>query len=198
MSRIHKTRYAILGFLSMEPASGYDMKIKMEQSTDHFWKEGDGSIYPILKQLLGEGLVSVGVANAASNKPKKIYAITVAGKNVLQDWLEKDPEPAQHRNELLLKVFFGWNQAPEVTLRHLTDFRHKVSTKLQKCYSSPLISKVNSGDFTAAELHRFLVLKAGISCSEAHVKWCDDAIALLMRGVPKNENKLTAGKKCKK
>jgi len=71
MAKPNKTRYAVLGMLSMQPSSGYEIKKMMEQSTDHFWREGDSSIYPILKQLLEEGMLTCEVGNAESDKPKK-------------------------------------------------------------------------------------------------------------------------------
>jgi len=179
MARLNKTRYALLGFLSMGPASGYDIKIRMEQSTEHFWKEGDASIYPILKQLLQEKLVSLKMANTETSKPKKIYAITASGRKVLQAWLMKYPEPSQKRNELLLKVFFGWNAVPTVTINHLKQFHQKTELTLNKYRSSTLAKKAASSKLTSAELYRFLTLKAGIAYCETGLKWCEDVLHLL-------------------
>lgn len=179
MARLNKTRYALLGFLSMGPASGYDIKIKMEQSTNHFWKEGDASIYPILKQLLQEKLVSLKMANTETGKPKKIYSITTSGQRALQAWLMKDPEPSQKRNELLLKVFFGWNVAPAVTINHLKQFHQKTELTLNRYRLSTPAKKTDSGQLTSAELYRFLTLKAGISYCETSLKWCEDMLHLL-------------------
>jgi DNA-binding PadR family transcriptional regulator len=50
MAKPNKTRYALLGFLLMQDATGYDIKKLMERSTNNFWRETDSSIYPILKQ----------------------------------------------------------------------------------------------------------------------------------------------------
>ena len=37
-----KTPYAILGMLSIEPMSGYDIRQIMRNSTANFWSESDG------------------------------------------------------------------------------------------------------------------------------------------------------------
>ena len=58
MARINKTQYAILGFLSFEPMSGYDIQKLAKESIGYFWQEGYGQIYPVLKKLLAHGLVS--------------------------------------------------------------------------------------------------------------------------------------------
>lgn len=184
MARLNKTRYALLGALSNGPASGYDIKIMMEQSTGHFWKESDASIYPILKQLLKEELVNLNVVNAESGKPKKVYAITDNGSHALHEWLLNDPDPSPNRNELLLKVFFGWNAKPNVTINHIKNFRHKVEVTLNKYLSSNLAKKASSiTDLTQPELYRFLTLKAGIRYSESVLKWCDDALQLLTKNI---------------
>ena len=157
MARVNKTRYALIGFLSMSPSSGYDMKKRMAESTDHFWREGDSSIYPILKQLLDEGMVTCEVSNAESGKLKKVYTITEDGEHELEEWLYCDPELFQSRNELMLKIFFGWNVDREVTLGHLKKFRQKVKTFLDQ-YKSLATRTPSTTDIANDKLYRFLTL----------------------------------------
>ena len=51
MSKENKSRYALLGMLSLQPMSGYDLKKFTEESTANFWQENYAQIYPILRQL---------------------------------------------------------------------------------------------------------------------------------------------------
>lgn len=177
MAKINNTRYAVLGMLSLAPASGYEIKKMMERSTDHFWREGDSSIYPVLKQLLKEGMVSCEVSNADSDKPKKVYTITEDGQRELQDWLVKEPILFQSRNELLLKVFFGWNVSKEITIKHIEKFRHNVKAMLEYQESIKKLFLLNK--LTNDKLYRFLTLNAGIIYSEASLQWCDFTIEML-------------------
>ena len=39
-----KSKYAILGMLSIEPMSGYDIKKEVEKSISNFWTESYGQI----------------------------------------------------------------------------------------------------------------------------------------------------------
>ena len=55
MAKANKSRYAILGMLALEAASGYQIKKEMEESTSNFWHESYGQIYPILKLLTENG-----------------------------------------------------------------------------------------------------------------------------------------------
>jgi len=72
--RESKSRYAVLGALSLEPMSGYQIKEVLSHSVGHFWNEGYGRIYPTLKQLAAAGLVTgrvepgAGVPTATSTR----------------------------------------------------------------------------------------------------------------------------------
>ncbi len=58
MPKVNKTKFAILGMLSIAPMSGYDMKKRFDSSVAHFWNENYGHIYPVLGRLEKEGLVT--------------------------------------------------------------------------------------------------------------------------------------------
>ena len=53
--RINKTQYAILGALSIQTMSGYDIKKWLLEVTGSFWAESPGQIYPTLSKLLADG-----------------------------------------------------------------------------------------------------------------------------------------------
>ena len=44
MAKENKSKYAVMGVLSICPASGYDIKKFMECSTSNFWSESYGQI----------------------------------------------------------------------------------------------------------------------------------------------------------
>ena len=176
MARTNKTRFALLGMLSFHPASGYEIKTAMQRTTDHFWSESDGAIYPILKQLLDEGLVTFEVENADSGKPKKVYSITEDGNAELQDWLEQDVESTRGRSELLLKIFFGKNIDKSVTKKHIENYKNKMMSTLKE-YEN--IAKISATKKSKDNLFGFLTLKAGIIQAKAKLQWCDEALELL-------------------
>jgi PadR family transcriptional regulator, regulatory protein AphA len=108
MSRDNKSRYAILGLLSLGPMSGYDIKKTIEASLSNFWSESYGQIYPILKSLVADGLATVSVETQTGKPNRYVYALTRAGQDELERWLHRPAEYEVGRNELLLKLFFGW------------------------------------------------------------------------------------------
>ncbi|MDF2869325.1 MAG: hypothetical protein K0R05_900 [Anaerocolumna sp.] len=65
----NKTRYAILGILSIHSGTGYDIKKYCDTVISNFWNENFGHIYPVLNQLLSEGLIQT----EESPSPRKKY-----------------------------------------------------------------------------------------------------------------------------
>ena len=52
------TDYAILGMLTLRPMSGYDIRATIGESIAYFWTESYGQIYPTLKRLTKEKLLT--------------------------------------------------------------------------------------------------------------------------------------------
>lgn len=123
MAKKSRTPMVILGLLSTAPMSGYDLKTTIDRSIGHFWSESYGQLYPALKALHEEGLVSK-TERSVGERSSHIYELTDAGRAVLDAWLVTPPTPRFVRNELLLRVFFG-HHTPRETLRaHLTRELH--------------------------------------------------------------------------
>src|SRR5689334_9730249 len=100
-----RTKYTILGMLTIEAMSGYEIKQAIQQSTAFFWSESDGQIYPTLAQCVEKGWATYHEEASKTARSKKIYKITPAGKKELTCWLVKKVQNTPLRNELLLKLF---------------------------------------------------------------------------------------------
>jgi PadR family transcriptional regulator, regulatory protein AphA len=104
--RINQTQFALLGLLDSKPRTGYELKQLIGCSIAHFWREGWGQIYPTLKKLESEKLLTRSVVKHG-HRARQVYRITRAGRARLQAWLASPVSPEVPRNELLLKLFFG-------------------------------------------------------------------------------------------
>src|ERR1051326_8203492 len=100
------TAYVILGMVSREPRSGYEIKALVDDTTRFFWAASYGQIYPELKRLSEAGLVE-GRDEPRGERPRTVYAITADGEDELRDWLRRPPETFEMREEGLLKLFFA-------------------------------------------------------------------------------------------
>ena len=99
--------HIILGIISLEPCSGYDMKMEFEQGGASMLSAlSFGSIYPRLRQLEQEGLIEI-QQQPGGGRQKKVYELTQPGWLELQTWLEQQSDyPIPMRDELLLKMLF--------------------------------------------------------------------------------------------
>src|SRR5215510_14136567 len=98
------TAYVILGMVSREPRSGYEIKALVDDTTRFFWAASYGQIYPELKRLSEAGLVEGSDAPRGERK-RTVYAITADGEDELKDWLRQPPRTVEMREEGLLKLF---------------------------------------------------------------------------------------------
>ena len=64
----------ILGLLSHEDLTGYEIKKRMDTSLKYFWGGSYGSIYPTLSDLVNRGM-AVKRDGAENKRSKMIYSI---------------------------------------------------------------------------------------------------------------------------
>jgi PadR family transcriptional regulator PadR len=82
----------ILSVLAGGPLHGYAIAREIERRSSEALKLGEGSLYPALRALEGEGLVSGSWEIQPSGPARKVYALTDAGQAALarrtQSWRE--------------------------------------------------------------------------------------------------------------
>ncbi|TAK73072.1 MAG: PadR family transcriptional regulator, partial [Dehalococcoidia bacterium] len=100
-------KHALLGILSLEPMTGYEVKRFFDSSVQHFWNAELSQIYPTLKSLEESGFVDMRVEVQQNRPNRKIYAITDDGRAEFERWFRAPQPPADLRDPFLIKVFFG-------------------------------------------------------------------------------------------
>ena len=175
-----KSRYAILGMLSIRPMSGYDIKKGIEGSISNFWSESYGQIYPILKRLVSEDLVVKTVERQSGKPDRHVYELTPRGRAELRGWLGRPAVPKVQRNEFLLKLFFGEEVSVPTNLKHVQEFRELQFELLEKyrVLEQGIRSKY-AGDPNSP--YWLMTLHYGKEVSRALVKWCAQSELKLKR-----------------
>jgi DNA-binding PadR family transcriptional regulator len=180
MAKENKSKYAVLGILSMCPGSGYDIKKFMEQSTSNFWSESYGQIYPILKQLVEEGLATSHTEKQEGRPERYIYTLTGNGLEELRKWLTEPIEYTVERNELLLKLLFGRQGSIADNIEHVKQFRLLQEQLLQKYRGIEAYLKANCAD-DADQTYSLITLRYGILRCQALLTWCEETIDTLRK-----------------
>ncbi len=176
---MQKTRFALLGMLTIQPMSGYDIRKTVDASIVHFWNESYGQIYPMLKDLARDGLIAPRAGGDASRNRQE-YVITAKGRTALEAWLSAAPGRQLVRNELLLKLFFAGNAPLECSLSHVERFRAAEAAEMQNFRSMErALTREHS---THPSLPYWLItLRFGICQCAASIRWAEDALKELQR-----------------
>jgi PadR family transcriptional regulator AphA len=109
---LNATAKVLLGFIAARPRSGYEIKQLVDLSTRFFWAASYGRIYPELKRLEEEGLIT-GADASRGARSRTIYKLTAKGRKVAEEWISSPPEVYELRDEGLLKLFFAETLNPE-------------------------------------------------------------------------------------
>lgn len=160
------TAYVILGMVSREPRSGYEIKAIVDNTTRFFWAASYGQIYPELKRLAEAGLIEGSEAPRGDRK-RTVYAITAAGEAELKDWLRLPPQTFEMREEGLLKLFFSGLLEPEeatATLRSMRERRIELRERLRAMEPEKTETK---------DPFPLMVLRGGIEFNDWFAGWCE-------------------------
>ena len=168
--------HAILGFLSLEPSTGYTLNDRFSGSVGSFWTATQSQIYRELHALEGRGLVAVDVVPQPGKPAKKVYALTAAGEAELQRWVAQPVGPAQLRDPFLLKFVFAANAPPQV----LTDLVAHYASVLTQTRAEYLARLNHPQIFSLARSKREallwrLSLDNGLSWCDAQLAWAATA-----------------------
>jgi PadR family transcriptional regulator, regulatory protein AphA len=177
--RINKTRYSILGALSFEPMSGYDIKNWLSNVTGAFWSESDGQIYPTLAQLLKDKLVSCLDDTGSGNRPRKVYSITKEGLRALKQWLIIPAQESTARSELILKLFYGKNLSKKDYIAHL-ERQQKLSEEKLEFYLAKQKHIQEEHNSTDA-FYWLQTIRSAIYHAKADVAWCKDTLKVVTK-----------------
>lgn len=180
MKNNNRTKFAILGALNMDSGSGYDMKKFFDFSISHFWNENYAHIYPVLKEMEGEALVTSTQEKSSGRPAKSIYSITDAGREELTKWLEKPVEPGPARNELLLKLFFSGNIPKEKIINVLEDKKSKLRAELDQYLSiEDLLKSQEPYKSSKGQPLWLATISYGKIHSTSGIQWCDETIKVI-------------------
>lgn len=177
-------KYAILGFLSHQPMTGYELKKAFDRSIRHFWPANQSQIYRTLADLTGDGLVDMEVIEREERLDMKIYHVTPAGREELVRWLST-PLPIQdYREPFLIQVYFG-NQIPDEKLIAVLEHERNELEGLLALYKSlygRYQQQLKSQPDSRALFLSVSTLEYGIASNQAALEWLKSLIERVQSG----------------
>lgn len=122
--------YAMLGWLSTGPGSGYDLVRQLDQGLNWFWAAPHSQIYPRLKDLEARGLITSRSEVVGTKLEKRVYEITDEGRRAIRKWSEAPPTYPPSRDAERLKLIFGDHGNLPALRRHFETHRAHFSERL--------------------------------------------------------------------
>jgi DNA-binding PadR family transcriptional regulator len=176
MAREKRINVVILGLLSHEDLTGYDIKKHIDNSISFFWNGSFGNIYPALKELEEDNLISSSNA-PVGGRERIVYHITQKGKKHLREWIKDEQAVNELRYETLLKLFFAGGADKKDALHNIELFEDKIKKDLSilKIHCKTLKDDLNSED----HMYFYLTALFGVETYEAYIKWCGKAKKLI-------------------
>ncbi|MES1156972.1 MAG: PadR family transcriptional regulator [Alphaproteobacteria bacterium] len=96
--------YAVLGLLSEQPMSGFDLIREFDVARSVIWPAPQNEVYRVLARLAAERLIA---AKETGPRGRKTYAITRAGRAALAQWLAAPSDYTLRYDPILKAGFLG-------------------------------------------------------------------------------------------
>ena len=173
--RVSQTELAVLGALSVEPATGYALREAIRDVLGHFWSESFGQIYPALAELERQAQVQ---RSGGSRSGSSIFTITASGTARLRELLSEPVQAVPPRSGLLLRLFFGRTLGQQGCRSLILAARADAEQQLAE-YDA-VVRELSAQDQHAQD-HPFwlLTVSAGQHAASATIEWATEALSVL-------------------
>jgi DNA-binding PadR family transcriptional regulator len=177
-SRLTGFEQALLGMISLQPSTGYDLKRRFATTSLGVYQPSSGALYPALDRLERRGLLaSEALPQAARGRPRRRYRLTDEGRQAHLDWLRQPVAPETVAQDLglhLLRfVMMPQLLPPEAVIGFLTSLRAALAGLVGE-----LERQAGALD-PAANPHATLAVEHGLAVHRASLAWAEQAIAKL-------------------
>jgi DNA-binding PadR family transcriptional regulator len=164
-------KFAILGFLSWTPLSGYDLKRLFEESAAFHWSGNNNQIYKALVELHNEALVTLEVQQQADYPPRKIYTITEKGRSALREWVLSEPELPQLKNDFFAQIAWADQLSADELDWLLQQYEDQVQIQMQMAQERKQRSKGTPQRTTRETYLWDMIMQNWVSFYENEVNW---------------------------
>lgn len=181
-------RYFVLSLLVKRAMSGYDIRRFLKTLGWLLGNPSFGMIYPALHALLQDDLVTVEVVPHPSRPARKIYTITEAGKQALQEWIAQSPPSSIGMRAFIMHLILVGGFTRVGLVAHLQQRREVAAAQhsaLEQAVEE-LGEQVSLGERMAIEYSSTI--------ASAELAWLEDKLAQLsMDSETDPSEKLTKG-----
>ena len=161
---------AILGLLKQQPMHGYQLSRELGGSLGGFWRVSYGSLYPTLRRLERDGLVSPVPGENIGGRRKTVFGITEHGERAFLELLQETPNDSSTEDtRFRVRLAFFRYLPPETRIRLLERRRVYLTERLATIDDS-LRTREGADDYTLS------LIEHGRSATRSDIEWLDGLI----------------------
>lgn len=178
-------RDAVLAALLEGESSGYELAKDFDASVANFWMATPQQLYRELDRLAEQGLIQARVVHQERRPNKRMFSLTAAGQDAIQQFTTRAPKPSVIRDELMVKVQAAdAGNAPAVR-EFILERLQWATAKLQRyerLRTRMLDGRTEDEYLVQAErIGPYLTLMRGMSFEEENMRWAKRALTLFDR-----------------
>ena len=171
MAQKNILQYLLLGLLNQAPKTGYDLKRVFENEIGEFWQAKHSQIYPELKRLETEALITHIELISGTKLKKKQYTITPSGVSYFDEWrYSPTSEILASKDEFILKLYFIESKDDQHLPAMFAEQTTLHTDKLTHLLARKALVFPNQATITANYGH-YLILEHAINREQDYLKW---------------------------
>ena len=187
-------RFAVLGVLSSQPMTGYDMARYFKESVGTLWPASPAQTYQELRRLESEGLISGNAAPRGRLAEKRVYELTAAGRQTLRLFVLKPyGYPVERDGFRLQFVYFDLvpaGVAREHLTAHIAHYRLRIEQlnaridgikKRRSVLMQARLRHRQTDDHDAIVAFRAHALEAQVMTAQAEIAWAKKGLLLVSK-----------------
>ena len=169
------TAYALLGLLSVQPFSTYELAKQVERSLGWFWPRTERKVYDEARKLVEQGLADA-TSEPTGKRGRTVYSITPAGRDALATWMRQPSAPMKLESESHVRLFFADAGTVDDMRRTLVDLAADTRSRADELQDK--LRAFNSPDYPFPERRHVnaLNLQFQIVHHAAVGEWCEWAL----------------------
>jgi DNA-binding PadR family transcriptional regulator len=181
-------RDAVLASLLEGESSGYDLAKSFDASVANFWMATPQQLYRELDRLSEHGLIRARVVHQERRPNKRMFSLTEAGHEAIQQFTSRAPKPAVIRDELAVKVLAADAGDTSAVREFVAERLQWATAKFERYerFRARLLDGRTEDDYLAQteRVGPYLTLLRGISFEHENIRWAERVLTVIDRRLP--------------
>jgi len=129
--------HVLLALLTDRPASGYELKKRIDGELDPLWKAEVSQIYPALDRLRRAGFAARKTVGPERGPASQRHRVTPRGRRELERWWNEPLRPPDLRDDSLLRVLAAESAGGRAFVEALRSYDQALSDEMARLRKKP-------------------------------------------------------------